>query len=153
MPAFKTYKLGVVPQEEKKIMEEPIYRCTRTASIWLMYAAVGVAAGCSAYQSPKLDKASSLFVEASDAIDAGETEKAIELLTASIDEDPTTWACFQRAMLRVENGEDNEAIADCELGLTVDDSHPDLNWLLKELKKKPERRFKGKNRQPPRSAK
>lgn len=107
-------------------------------------------AGCGTnYETVTLDEAGNLFVASAEAIEAGDTEKAMQLLTQSIEEAPSTWACLERAKLHMELGDDDAAIADCELGLTVADKDPDLSWMLKELKKSPNKRFKGKYKNPP----
>ena len=60
---------------------------------------------------------------------------------------------FERANIYVEQGNEEAAIADCKAGLEVDSNDRDLNWLLAELEKPANKRFKGRFAQPPRAVK
>ncbi len=107
--------------------------------------------GCG--KKPVLDEAATLFVQANEAIEAGETDKAIELLSQSLEERPDPWTYYERGRLYAEVGEDESASADIEAGLALDEEHSDLLWLQKQLKKPSRSRFKGKSGQPPRASK
>ena len=103
--------------------------------------------GCS--QEPSLDESATLFVEAKQALADGDKDKALELLTSSIEFRPDPWALCARARLYAETGEDENARADIEAGLELDAEHTDLLWLQKQLKKNPRSRFKGRTGEPP----
>ena len=70
--------------------------------------------GCG--KKPVLDEAATLFVQANEAIEAGETDKAIELLSQSLEERPDPWTYYERGRLYAEVGEDESASADIEAG-------------------------------------
>ncbi len=120
------------------------------ASWWL--AMLVLFCGCGPGE-PKLDAAGNHFVEAQQALAAGDTEKAMEHLDASIAARPDPWAHFQRAKLHADAGDDEAAKQDCEAGLALDEQNSDLLWLQKELKKPARSRFKGRNANPPRASK
>ena len=115
----------------------------------LLFMSVAVSfVGCT-QNSPKIDDATNHVINAQEALDAGDQEKAIAELTASIQSRPTTWALFQRAQLYVATREDDLAIADCKAGLALDDEHPSLHWLYNEMMKPSGQRFKGPNAKSP----
>jgi hypothetical protein len=89
------------------------------------------------------------LVAASEALKAGEKDKAFSELSASIDTSPSAWAYFERARLNLGNGDEDAAKADCQKGLELDSKYRDLLWLSAELKKPPAKRFKGKLAKPP----
>ena len=93
------------------------------------------------------------YVEAQQAISAGNKEQALEKLTASIDAKPNVWAFYGRAKLRAETGDLPGASADCTAGLKLNPEHSDLLWLQGELKKPERLRFKGINEASPGSRK
>lgn len=97
--------------------------------------------GCSKDEGG-LDEAALNLIEAREAIDAGDTDKAIELLDAAIAARPDTWAYYERGKLHAENGDDELANADAEAGLELDAEHSDLLYLQKQLKKSKKARFK-----------
>ena len=107
--------------------------------------------GCGS-ESP-LDDAATLFVEAQQAVTDGDSEKAMELLSASISERPDPWAYFERAKLHAVGGNDEAANADIAAGLELVPEHSELLWLQKEMMKKPRSRFKGRSSQPPSASK
>lgn len=106
-----------------------------------------VGSGCD--RGPSASKGYNHLVAASEAIDAGDKEKAFTELSASIDVSPSAWAYFERAQLNLEKGQEDAARADCEGGLKVDPRYRDLLWLSAELKKPADQRFKGKLAKPP----
>ena len=120
----------------------------RKPSFLLLAVVVVLAAGCG-YSEPKLDEAAMLFVEAKQALGDGDKEKAIELLSTSIDARPDPWALWERAKIYAEKGADDDAKADIKAGLELDPEHADLLWLQNEMKKRPTSRFKGRNSEPP----
>ena len=109
-------------------------------------------AGCRR-DSTELRPAEALFIEAQDALAAGDNDLALKKLTESIERQPDEWVYFERARLNAELGNDDPAKADCEAGLALNPENPDLKWLQKELTKSSGGRFKGQNARPPRTAK
>lgn len=89
------------------------------------------------------------LVAASEAIAAGDKEKAMTELTAVIDTSPNGWAYFERARLQLEQGKEPEAVADCQKGLELEPDNSQLKWLSGELKKPAAQRFKGRFAKPP----
>lgn len=89
------------------------------------------------------------LVAASEAITAGDKEKAMTELTAVIDSSPNGWAYFERARLHLEQGKEAEATADCQAGLALEPDNSQLKWLTAELKKPAAQRFKGRFAKPP----
>lgn len=110
-----------------------------------------VAVGCGS--KPVLDPAATKFVEAKAAIENGDTETAISLLTESIDLRPDPWAYYERGRLYAEEGEDDAANEDIAAGLEMDPEHSDLLWLQKQVKKPKQSRFKGRAGTPPQASK
>ena len=66
-----------------------------------------------------LDEAATSFVAAQEAVEAGDTAKAIEFLDDSIAKRPDVWSYHLRAKLHAENGDDELAKADVESGLEL----------------------------------
>jgi hypothetical protein len=93
--------------------------------------------------------ASNHLVAASEALQSGEKDRALAELSASIDATPSAWAYFERARLKLEKGQEVDAKADVQKGLEFDPAYADLKWLSEELKKSPDKRFKGKFAKPP----
>ncbi len=97
--------------------------------------------GC-AEQPPELDDAGTHFLNAKDAIDAGDDATAIDELTKSITVREDAWSYFERAQLYAKAGEDEKAKADVKIGLSIDPSNKQLIWLQKEMKRPKKQRFK-----------
>ncbi len=114
----------------------------RIAAILVSVAVVAIS-GCK--DEPILDEAAVGLIEARKAIDEGDSAKAIELLTASIESSPSPWSYYERAKLFAEDGDDEVAKEDIAAGLELDPEHSDLLWLQKQMKKSKSSRFK----QPP----
>ena len=108
-----------------------------------------VVAGCGDSGGPELDDSAHSFIAAQQALARGDTEKAMQQLTASITARPDAWAYYQRAKLYADAGNDRAALADCQAGLQLDPENANLHWLDRELKKTAGQRFKGTNAQPP----
>jgi tetratricopeptide (TPR) repeat protein len=89
------------------------------------------------------------FVEAANAINAGDKEKAFSELSASIESSPSAWAYFERARIYLDKGQEQDAISDCQQGLVLDPKDRKLLWLSAELKKPAAQRFKGRFAKPP----
>lgn len=108
--------------------------------------------GCGSGE-PDLSDGVEHFLAAQEALSSGDTEMALKELTLSIQLEPDGWAYYQRAKIYSEMGKDKEATADCEAGLKLDPDHAELKWLLAELHKPTDRRFQGRNANPPTAGK
>ena len=130
-------------------------RCPTASWGWLIGAFGLMLAtwGCGGPSGPKLDNSAESFVEAQQALAEGDSARAMELLTASIEARPDAWAYFQRAQLYVAEDNDTAARADCKAGLELDPENANLVWLSGELKKPTASRFKGKFAKPPSESK
>ena len=105
--------------------------------------------GCGQTSGPDLDDSAESFIAAQQALADGDTDKAKQLLTASIEARPDAWAYYQRAKLYADAGDDAAAQADCQAGLELDAQNSNLMWLAEELKKPQPQRFRGKFAKPP----
>jgi len=110
-----------------------------------------VALGCGDKQDGKFTSAQESFAEAQQAIEQGDTAKAISALTTSLDTLPTVTVYLERAKLYAADGKQEEALQDCQAALELSPDNRDAKWLLTELKKPAEKRFEGKNENPPSS--
>ncbi|MDC0935449.1 hypothetical protein OAS39_04110 [Pirellulales bacterium] len=97
----------------------------------------------------ELPPSATYLIEARHALAGGDSAKAMEALTASIDSDPNTWALLERAKLHLTNGNEDAASADCLSALEIDPANRDIKWLQREIKKPASQRFKGRNKLPP----
>jgi hypothetical protein len=114
----------------------------------LLFSAVAIlASGCGG--SASNSRSYNHLVAASEAINAGDKEKAFTELSASIDTSPSCWAYFERARINLDKGQEDAAVTDCQKGLELDPTSRELLWLSAELKKPAPQRFKGKLAQPP----
>ncbi len=109
--------------------------------------------GCGGQDNSKTKEARSYFVEARRAIGSGDTAKALEALSASIESEPTTWAYLQRAKINAEGGNDQAVSEDCKAVLELDPQNRDVPWMEGELKKPKDKRFQGRFKEPPSSSK
>ena len=82
-----------------------------------------------------LDAATRHMVAAREAIEQGDTAKAIAEYTSALEIRDDFWARFERARLYAETGDDAAAKADCEQALVLSPDHADVKWLLAELEK------------------
>jgi len=115
----------------------------------LVWVALGcLVCGCGPKEEP-LSDAKQHYLAANEAIQAGDTDKALEELTKSIEIEPDVWSYYHRAKLYEEKGETKKALADCEAGLAIDSDHAQLKWLEKEIKKPKRERFRGNQRDAP----
>jgi Tfp pilus assembly protein PilF len=112
-------------------------------------AATAFAAGCSGDAEPKLSDSANALVEARQAFAAGDEAKAIELLSASIESEPSIWAYLDRAKIYATQGNDAGAQADCEAALKLAPENKDIPWIQGELKKPKDKRFQGAFALPP----
>jgi hypothetical protein len=116
--------------------------------IFSAIAALAACVGCGD-SKPPVPNAYREYIAARDFLTAGERDKALEALNASIQSEPTTWALLERAKLHAHNGDDAAARDDCEAGLALVPEDPDLLWLQGELQKPAAERFQGKFKSPP----
>ena len=89
------------------------------------------------------------LVDARKAIGAGDTAKAMEALTASIEQEPNVWALMERSKLYLAEEKIDEAKADCAQAKELEPENIDIAWLLGEIDKPADKRFKGRNQFPP----
>jgi predicted Zn-dependent protease len=129
------------------------FRLNQAVEIGWMLAAMGVclAAGCADRHAP--DGADVYFGDAHKAFAAGELERALGLVSKSIDEKPTAWAYALRAKIHVENKDFAKAQEDAKRGLALEPENRELKWLAAELNKPPSQQFVGPNRLPPSATK
>lgn len=110
---------------------------------------LALAQGCDERPEERFGSAGEHFMRAQDALAAGDSAAAMEALNASIDAGPNPWAYLQRAQLHLEQGDADAAKADAEAGLETQPENRDLKWLATELRKPPQKRFKGRFAEPP----
>ena len=115
--------------------------------LWTAFLLIGGCGGCGGGTSTS--KGYNHLVAASEAITAGDKEKAFTELSTSIDSSPSAWAYFERARINLDKGQEDAAVADCQKGLELDPKYRELLWLSGELKKPAAKRFKGKLAKPP----
>jgi len=118
-------------------------------ALGLLIPLVGMAVVGCGESTKKIPPSASSLIEARHAVVAGDTAKAMEALTASIDYEPNVWALMERAKLHVDAGDTAAAKADCEKVLELDPSNRDVPWLQKEMEKPAAKRFQGRNQLPP----
>lgn len=94
--------------------------------------------GC---EKPEVDSAGVHYLAAMEALDEGDSEKALSELDISIELEPDAWAYFERARIHAKNGSDDLAKKDIQLGLDLDDGNKSLKWLKTELRKSKDKRF------------
>lgn len=110
-------------------------------SRWIILTATILFCGGCGGDGDDVPASAALIVEARQAIDAGDTTKAMESLDASIAAEPTAWAYALRARVQAEAGSDDAALADCDAGLKLDETNEELMWIKSELRKPKEKRF------------
>jgi hypothetical protein len=86
-------------------------------------------------------------------ISSGDKQAGKERLDAFIEEHSNSMAYTARAKIRVEERDFAGAMADCEKGLELHPEDRELTWLLTELKKPEDQRFKGAKANSPRANK
>ena len=115
--------------------------CLLPSAAWFSVAALLCVSGCR--QGNEISEAGVNLNDALAAIDAGENDRAIELLSKSIELEPDPYAFLQRAKLYLELDDTTSANADIAKGLELEPEYPDLLWLQEQAKKPAGRRFKG----------
>jgi tetratricopeptide (TPR) repeat protein len=121
---------------------------TKLVSLSICVLSVTAFSGCDTPSRPMPTSANS-FLEAQKLLAAGEKDKAMEAVNASIADDPSTWALFLRAKLHLEQGDEAAALKDCETGLQIEPGDANLAWLKGELAKPAAARFQGNFKNPP----
>jgi Tfp pilus assembly protein PilF len=122
-------------------------RLRRAGLVWAALAA----AGCDRAPTASIPQASDLYLQATEALAAGDKDEALQLLTASIEAEPQAWAYRERAKLYEKMNNDAAARADCEAGLKLAPDDAELLWLKGELGKPKDQRFKGRFAEPPKA--
>ncbi|MCA9215397.1 MAG: hypothetical protein KDB27_20170 [Planctomycetales bacterium] len=105
-----------------------------------MFVGCSLMIGCVA-QPPELDDAGTHFLNAKDAIEAGDDATALDELNKSIAVREDVWSYLERAQLYAKTGDDEKATADIEKGLSLDPNNRQLEWLQKEMTRSKEDRF------------
>jgi tetratricopeptide (TPR) repeat protein len=121
----------------------------RSALIGSAMVAALLSSGCGGASETPTTEGYDHFVAAATALESGNKETALSELNASIDDNPTAWAYFERARLYLEKGQEQDAVADCQKGLELDPQSHQLKWLSAELKKPAPKRFQGRLATPP----
>ncbi len=121
----------------------------QSAALWF------VLLSCAACESDTYDAPAEQekYFQAQEAIANNNPQKAIRLLTESLEIKPTPYAFRERARLLIDAGQQQQAIADCEAGLELAPGDKDIQWLLAECRKPAERRFQDRQSVPPSSLK
>lgn len=123
----------------------------RGASLPFYASLLVLSLGCGSKQDGGFETARDSYAEAMQAIEQGDTAKAMSALTASLDTMPTVTVYLERAKLYAADGKQEEALQDCRAALELKPENQDAKWLLAEIEKPADKRFKGKNQNPPSS--
>jgi Tfp pilus assembly protein PilF len=105
--------------------------------------------GCDTSKPNPIPVSATTFLDAQKHFEAGENEKALELVSASLEQEPSSWGHFLRAQIYLKLGDEAKAVADCDAGLQVDPGDARLTWLKGELAKPAAARFQGAFKDPP----
>ncbi|MBA3482878.1 MAG: hypothetical protein H0T51_13800 [Pirellulales bacterium] len=106
--------------------------------------------GCGGPSEAKVSDSGQYLIDARQAIADGNTPKALEALSASIESEPNIWAYMERAKINAkQGGADQTVLDDCKEILKLHPENRDVPWLQGELKKPVEQRFKGRFAIPP----
>ena len=133
-------------ERNDRVNGEEFALCVRW--LWRVCLLCVVLAGCGPAE-PELGDATEHFLAAQDALSKGDQQLALQELDASLAARPDAWAYYQRARLFSDMNQVEKAIADCQAGLQLDAEHVQLKWLQGELRKPADRRFQGRNKEPP----
>ena len=121
--------------------------CRLRSAAWFSVTAVLCVSGCR--QGNEISEGGVYLNDALTAIDAGENDRAIELLSKSIELEPEPYAYLQRAKLYLKLDDTASANADIAKGLELEPEHPDLLYLQEQAKKPTGSRFKGEDAELP----
>ena len=121
--------------------------CLLRSAAWFSVTAALCVCGCR--QRNEISEAGVYLNDALAAIDAGENDRAIELLSKSIELEPEPYAYLQRAKLYLKLDDTASANADIAKGLALEPDHPDLLWLQEQANKPNGSRFRGEDAEPP----
>jgi hypothetical protein len=100
-------------------------------------------------EADKISDSGQHLIDARQAIADGDTPKALEALSASIESEPNVWAYIERAKLNAKQGADEAVLDDCQEILKLHPENRDVPWLKGELKKPVKSRFQGRFAVPP----
>lgn len=120
---------------------------TLSIAVCLSLAACLDLAGCK--RGNEISEAGVYLNDALAAIESGDSARAIELLSKSIELEPEPFAYLQRARLYLKVDDTVSAEADIAKGLEIEPEHPDLLWLKEQAEKPAAARFKGADAEPP----
>jgi Tfp pilus assembly protein PilF len=109
---------------------------------------VGLLAGCES-RPQEMPSSATSYLDAQKHFAAGETQQALEAVNASIEQEPSPWAYLLRARLHLQQGNESDALRDCEAGLQLEPNDPGLTWFKTELAKPAAARFQGQFKDPP----
>jgi hypothetical protein len=102
-----------------------------------------IALGCGGDGESELSDSAAYLIEARQALGDGNTDAALQALSASIDSEPNVWAYLERAKIHATQGNDQAARADCDAALKLAPQNRDVAWIESELKKPVGKRFQG----------
>jgi len=105
--------------------------------------------GCGGPSEATVSDSGQHLIDARQAIADGNTPKALEALSASIESEPNIWAYMERAKINAKQGADQAVLEDCKELLKLHPENRDDPRLQGELKKPVEQRFKGRFESPP----
>ena len=121
--------------------------CFSPSAVWFLVTVLLIVSGCR--QGNEISEGGVYLNDAVDAIDAGENDRAIELLSKSLELEPDPYAYLRRGKLYLELDDTASANVDIAKGLELEPEHHDLLWLQEQAKKPAGRRFKGESAEPP----
>jgi tetratricopeptide (TPR) repeat protein len=105
--------------------------------------------GCDVSKPNSVPVSATAFLDAQKHFDAGEIDEALELVSASLEQEPSSWGHFLRAQIYLKLGDEAKALADCDAGLQIAPGDAKLAWLKGELAKPAAERFQGAFKNPP----
>jgi hypothetical protein len=106
-------------------------------------------AGCDRSKPNVIPPSATAYLDAQKSFEAGENDRALELVSASLEQEPSSWGHFLRAQIYVKLGDEAKAMADCDAGLQLVPGDAKLSWLKGELAKPAAARFQGQFKDPP----
>jgi Tfp pilus assembly protein PilF len=130
----------------KTVLLSPL--STRASITWIALFFV-VSIGACHPDKAEMTEANNSLIEARQAIDAGDTAKAMAALDRSIASRPMIWSYFERAKLHLQNGDERSALLDCQSALEISPEDPEILWLKGEIEKPANKRFQGEFKNPP----
>lgn len=132
---------------KNKRQESTVTLSVRLGAV-LSLALLVASSGCGGAATENVD-ARNYFLEAREALQQGDTNKAIAAFTASIESKPNAWAYMERAKLYAAAGQGDQALQDAQKAVELEPDNSDTRWLEAEMKKPANQRFKGIFELPP----